>query len=155
MLYFDGVEPTPTSGLYDILAHARALYGAGMGLTSFGVFATIIRTSLGLRWTPFGPAADAFAVIDGDICQAIQSSKEEIDSGRGGDLEIARAKVADLRAALKESSDVVSRWGGDFPFDRRRLEILTPLFTSRARSDDYVCITRRCHLLFPFSPSYE
>lgn len=118
LFYFDGVEPTPTSGLYDILAHARALYGAGMGLTSFGVFATIIRTSLGLRWTPFGAAAEAFALIDGDICQAIQSSKEEIDSGRGGDLDIARAKVADLRAALKESSDAVSRWGGDFPFDR-------------------------------------
>ena len=117
LFYFDGVEPTPTSGLYDILAHARALYGAGMGLTSFGVFATVIRTSLGLRWTPFGAAADAFALIDGDICQAIQSSKEEIDSGRGGDLEIARAKVADLRAALKESEDAVSRWGGDFPFE--------------------------------------
>jgi hypothetical protein len=118
LFYLDGVEPTPTAGLYDILAHARALYGAGMGLTSFGVFASIIRTALGLRWTSFGAAADAFAVIDGDICQAIQSSKEEIESGRGGDLEIARAKVADLRAALKESSDAVSRWGGDFPFDR-------------------------------------
>ncbi|KAH9988596.1 hypothetical protein BJV77DRAFT_964309 [Russula vinacea] len=119
LFYLDGgVEPTPTTGLYDILAHARALYGAGMGLTSFGVFASIIRTALGLRWTSFGAAADAFALIDGDICQAIQSSKEEIDSGRGGDLDIARAKVADLRAALKESSDAVSRWGGDFPFDR-------------------------------------
>jgi hypothetical protein len=119
LFYLDGgVEPTPTAGLYDILAHARALYGAGMGLTSFGVFASIIRTALGLRWTSFGAAADAFALIDGDICQAIQSSKEEIDSGRGGDLDIARAKVADLRAALKESSDAVSRWGGDFPFDR-------------------------------------
>lgn len=118
LFFFDGVEPTPTADLYDILAHARALYGAGMGLTSFGVFATVVRTSLGLRWTPFGPAADAFAVIDGDICQAIQSSKEEIDSGRGGDLDIARAKVADLRAALKECSDAASRWGGDFPFDR-------------------------------------
>lgn len=119
LFYLDGgIEPTPTTGLYDILAHARALYGAGMGLTSFGVFASIIRTALGLRWTSFGAAADAFALIDGDICQAIQSSKEEIDSGRGGDLDIARAKVADLRAALKESSDAVSRWGGDFPFDR-------------------------------------
>jgi len=119
LFYLDGdVEPTPTAGLYDILAHARALYGAGMGLTTFGVFASIVRTALGLRWSSFGAAADAFALIDGDICQAIQSSKEEIDSGRGGDLEIARAKVADLRAALKESSDAVSRWGGDFPFDR-------------------------------------
>ena len=45
-----------TSGLYDILSHARVLYGAGMGLTSFGVFVSIIRTSLGLRWTPFDAA---------------------------------------------------------------------------------------------------
>ncbi|KAI9507302.1 hypothetical protein F5148DRAFT_1206105 [Russula earlei] len=118
LFYYDGAEPAPSSGLYDILAHARALYGAGMGLTSFGVLATVIRTSFGLRWTPFGAAAEAFALIDGDICQAIQSSKEEIDSGRAGDLESARAKVADLRAALKESADAVSRWGGDFPFER-------------------------------------
>lgn len=119
LFYFDGAtEPTPTAGLYDVLAHARALYGAGLGLTSFAVFTTIIRTSLGLRWTPFGTAAETFALIDGDICQAIQSSKEEMDSDRAGDLESARAKVADLRAALKESADAVSRWGGDFPFER-------------------------------------
>jgi len=118
LFFFDAAEPTPTSGLYDILAHARALYGAGMGLTSFGVFASIIRTSLGLRWSPFGQAAEAFALIDGDICQAIQSSKEEIDSGRAGDLDTARAKVADLRNALKDCADAVSRWGGDFPFER-------------------------------------
>ena len=66
----------------------------------------------GLRWTPFGTAVDAFALIDSDICQAIQSLKEEIDSGRGGDLEIAQAK-ADRCAALKESSDAVSHWEGD------------------------------------------
>ena len=118
LFYFDGTDATPTAGLYDILSHARALYGAGMGLTSFGVLATIVRTSLGLRWTPFGPAAESFALIDGDICQAIQSSKEEIDSGRAGDLDSAHAKVADLRGALKESADAVSRWGGDFPFER-------------------------------------
>lgn len=116
--YFDGTEPTPSAELYDILAHARALYGAGMGLTSFGVFATLVRTSLGLRWTPYGAAADSFALIDGDICQAIQSAKEEIDSGRAGDIESARAKVVDLRGALKDSADAVSRWGGDFPFER-------------------------------------
>ncbi|KAI0255618.1 hypothetical protein BJV78DRAFT_1177192 [Lactifluus subvellereus] len=119
LFYYDGADPTPTSGLYDILAHARALYGAGMGLASFGVFTTIIRSSFGLRWTPFGAAAEAFTLIDGDICQAIQSAKEEIDSGRAsGDLESARTKVADLRSALKESGDAVSRWGGDFPFER-------------------------------------
>jgi len=119
LFYYDGADPMPTSGLYDILAHARALYGAGMGLSSFGVFATIIRSSFGLRWTPFGAAAEAFTLIDGDICQAIQSAKEEIDSGRAsGDLESARTKVADLRAALKESGDAVARWGGDYPFER-------------------------------------
>jgi len=117
LFYFDGAELTPTSALYDILAHVRALYGAGMGLTSFGVLATVIRTSLGLRWTSFGAAAEAFALIDGDICQAIQSSKEEIDAGRAGDIESAHAKVADLRSALNESADAVSHWGGDFPFE--------------------------------------
>jgi len=88
-----------------------------MGLASFGIFANIIRSSLGLRWSPYGAAADALTLIDGDICQAIQSSKEEIDSGRAGDIE-ARARVAELRAALKESADAVARWGGDFPFER-------------------------------------
>ncbi|KAH9034082.1 hypothetical protein EDB85DRAFT_2289192 [Lactarius pseudohatsudake] len=87
LFLFDDADPMPTSGLYDILAHARALYGAGMGLTSVGIFTTI-------------------------------SSKEEIDSGRAGDIESARAKVAELRAALMESADAVARWGGDFPFER-------------------------------------
>ncbi|KAI9461904.1 hypothetical protein BJY52DRAFT_164069 [Lactarius psammicola] len=118
LFLFDGADPMPTSSLYDILAHARALYGAGMGLTSFGIFANIVRSSLGLRWTPYGATADALTLIDGDICQAIQSSKEEIDSGRAGDIESARAKITELRAALKESADAVARWGGDFPFER-------------------------------------
>ncbi|KAI0295127.1 hypothetical protein B0F90DRAFT_1752870 [Multifurca ochricompacta] len=118
LFYFDGTDASPTSGLYDVLAHARALYGAGMGLTSFGIFTTIIRNSLGLRWTPFGTVIDAFTLIDGDICQALQSAKEEIDSGRAGDLDSTRAKVADLRAALKECADAIARWGGNFPFER-------------------------------------
>jgi hypothetical protein len=42
LFYFDGVKPTPTSGFYNILAHVRTLYGAGMGLTGFRVFVTII-----------------------------------------------------------------------------------------------------------------
>jgi hypothetical protein len=118
LFLFDDVDPIPTSGLYDLLAHARALYGAGMGLTSFGIFVDIIRSSLGLRWTPYGATADVLTLIDGDICQAIQSAKEEIDSGRAGDVDSARAKIAELRAALKESADAVARWGGDFPFER-------------------------------------
>lgn len=118
LFLFDDADPMPTSGLYDILAHARALYGAGMGLTSFGIFTTIIRSSLDLRWTPYGATADVLTIIDGDICQAIQSAKEEIDSGRAGDIESARATIAELRAALKESADAVARWGGDFPFER-------------------------------------
>ncbi|KAF8264920.1 hypothetical protein EI94DRAFT_1737290 [Lactarius quietus] len=118
LFLFDDADPMPTSGLYDLLAHARALYGAGMGLTSFGIFASIMRGSLGLRWTPYGATADVLTLIDGDICQAIQSAKEEIGSGRAGDSETARAKVAELRTALKESADAVARWGGDFPFER-------------------------------------
>jgi hypothetical protein len=118
LFLFDDADPIPTSSLYDLLAHARALYGAGMGLTSFGIFAAIVRSSLGLRWTLYGATADVLTLIDGDICQALQSAKEEIESGRAGDSESARAKVTELRAALKESADAVARWGGDFPFER-------------------------------------
>ena len=89
-----------------------------MGLTSFGIFVNIVRSTLGFRWTSYGATEDVLTLIDGDICQAIQSAKEEIDSGRAGDIESARVKIAELRAALKESADAVARWGADFPFER-------------------------------------
>ncbi|KAI0061332.1 hypothetical protein BV25DRAFT_776918 [Artomyces pyxidatus] len=108
-----GPEPVPTSGLHDALAHARCLYGAGMGLAALRIFAAIVRVTLGMRWSPMGPTSDVLSLIDAEICQAIQSSKEEIDAGRG-----EGSSVVELRALLQESERDVEGWGGDFPFER-------------------------------------
>ncbi|KAJ7082320.1 hypothetical protein C8R44DRAFT_60117 [Mycena epipterygia] len=74
--------PAPTPLLYDLLKRARALYGSGMGFASLGLLTTAVRATLELRWDREGEMADALAVIDSDIAQAIQSCKEEIESGR-------------------------------------------------------------------------
>ncbi|KAA1467012.1 hypothetical protein DENSPDRAFT_831965 [Dentipellis sp. KUC8613] len=112
-----GREAVSTQHLYEALAHARALYGAGMGFSSLKVFSAIVRETVGLRWMDDGETARTLVLIDGDLCQAIQSSKEEAESGRAGNLLAAREKVAELRAALQESVADVARWGGEFPFE--------------------------------------
>ncbi|RDB22076.1 hypothetical protein Hypma_011162 [Hypsizygus marmoreus] len=108
----------PTQNLRDILTRARALYGAGLGFASLGVLAMVVRASIGLRWDDDGDMADLLAVIDADIGQAIQSSKEEIEGGRVENFASAREVVDDLRAAVKESQSDVKGWGGEFPFER-------------------------------------
>ncbi|KAG5651801.1 hypothetical protein H0H81_007360 [Sphagnurus paluster] len=106
----------PTQHLHDVLARARALYGAGMGFTSLNVLASIVHASLGLRWEEDDDLADLFAIIDADIGQAIQA--KEIDSGRVHDFNHARAIVDNLRDAIKASMSDVASWGGEFPFER-------------------------------------
>ncbi|KAF9462856.1 hypothetical protein BDZ94DRAFT_1219232 [Collybia nuda] len=108
----------PTQQLHDTLLRARSLYGAGMGFASLGVLASIVRASIGLRWEDNGVIADILAVIDADIGQAIQSSKEEIEGGRVSDISSAREIVNDLRGAVSESLADTKSWGGEFPFDR-------------------------------------
>ncbi|KAF8055147.1 hypothetical protein FPV67DRAFT_1436576 [Lyophyllum atratum] len=108
----------PTEHLRSVLTHARSLYGAGLGLTSLGVLASILRATVGLRWEDECDLAALLAVIDADVGQAIQSSKEEIESGRVNDFGVAREIVNDLREAVKESMADVKAWGGEFPFER-------------------------------------
>nr|GAT57135.1 predicted protein [Mycena chlorophos] len=96
----------PTSHMHDLLRRARALYGSGMGFASLGLLAHGARASLGLRWDAEGEdaLAEVLAVLDADIAQAIQSCKEEVDSGRAATPEAhedARAALADIRAALR------------------------------------------------------
>ncbi|TFK32754.1 hypothetical protein BDQ12DRAFT_476291 [Crucibulum laeve] len=113
----------PTQHLYDTLARARSTYGAGMGFASLGILTSIIRATVGLRWEDDGDMADILAVIDADIGQAIQSSKEEIEGGRITDFLSARRVVNDLRSALNESMTDVHSWGGEFPFERASASI--------------------------------
>ncbi|KAG6377999.1 hypothetical protein JVT61DRAFT_14797 [Boletus reticuloceps] len=53
----DGIHVVPTPELENVLARARSLYGAA---------------TVGLRWETEGSMANILAVIDTDICQAIQ-----------------------------------------------------------------------------------
>ena len=111
-------EAIATKNLHDVLTQARSLYGAGMGFASLAIFASIVRLTHGLRWTMDGETADTLTLIDGDICQAIQSSKEELEGGRADDLMSVREKVGELKAALQGSISDVTAWGGEFPFER-------------------------------------
>ncbi|TFK49969.1 hypothetical protein OE88DRAFT_1736268 [Heliocybe sulcata] len=108
----------PAPGLDDVLRRVRALYGAGMGLASLDLLAKIVRATWGLRWENEGVMADALAMIDADITQAIQSSKEEIEEGRVFDLATARAVAADISQTLEGSESDIAGWGGEFPFER-------------------------------------
>jgi len=89
-----------------------------MGITSLGVLASIVKATVGLQWEENGDMADILAVIDADIGQAIQSSKEENEGGRITDFSTAREIVNGLRAAVNESFADVRSWGGEFPFER-------------------------------------
>lgn len=90
-----------------------------MGFASLRLLTEVVRSTLGLRWDEDDETADALAVIDSDITQAIQSAKEELSRIRGeSEFAEARGVVNELRACIGESTDDVNNWGGEFPFDR-------------------------------------
>ncbi|KAB5590892.1 hypothetical protein CTheo_5675 [Ceratobasidium theobromae] len=111
-------DPRPTPALSDLLARARAHFGSGMGLHSLTLLVVIVRATVDLRWADDGPLADTLAVVDADIAQAVQSTKEELLAGRVDDMAHARKAVDDLRTAMREVELVVALWGADFPFER-------------------------------------
>ncbi|KAJ7050643.1 hypothetical protein C8F01DRAFT_1177705, partial [Mycena amicta] len=127
----------PTPHMQDLLRRARALYGSGMGFASLGLLAHAARATLGLRWDTEGEEllTGVLALLDADIAQAIQSCKEEVDSGRvvqAGGWDEARTAVADIRAALRESqADCASRarkqlacnGEKEFPFERAMVSL--------------------------------
>jgi len=90
-----------------------------MGFSGLGLLSAVVKATVGLRWEQEGSImVDILAVIDMDICQAIQSCKEELDGGRVNDVASARETIGKLWAGLEESSRDVEFWGGEFPFDR-------------------------------------
>ncbi|KAF7296968.1 hypothetical protein MIND_00928900 [Mycena indigotica] len=102
----------PTPHMQELLRRARALYGSGMGFASLGLLAHAARSTLGLRWDAEGEEqlTDILALLDADMAQAVQSCKEEVDSGRVHSWEEASFAVSDLRAALREcEADCASR----------------------------------------------
>ncbi|CAL1707905.1 unnamed protein product [Somion occarium] len=108
----------PGPALQDTLSATRSLYGAGMGIISLQKFAEVIRATIGHRWDEDSELEAMLAVIDADIAQAIQSSKEELLRDNPGDRADAIAAVAQLTSVIEESRVDIQRWDGDFPFER-------------------------------------
>lgn len=102
----------------ETLRKARTMYGAGLGFASLRVLARPVRATTAFHWKENMALERAFAEIDADICQALQSSREELESGRLGDMLMARGALEDLKSAIRESKQTVDSWGGTFPFDR-------------------------------------
>ncbi|KAI0691816.1 hypothetical protein BC835DRAFT_1407202 [Cytidiella melzeri] len=111
-------DVVPTAGLQKTLRRARTLYGAGLGFASLKVLAQPVRAIAGFRWENNAVMENTFAEIDADISQALQSSREEFESGRLQDVAIARAAIEELKAAVRESQLAVQSWRGAFPFER-------------------------------------
>ncbi|KAK0197714.1 hypothetical protein F5146DRAFT_1016417 [Armillaria mellea] len=111
----------PSENLQDTLRRARCLFGAGLGFASLLVLAVVVRATIGLRWSVENEMSDILADVDADICQAIQSSKEELEGGRVDDYAKAREAVKELENAVKESLLDVESWGGEYPFERASL----------------------------------
>lgn len=111
----------PSEHLQDTLRRARCLFGAGLGFASLLVLAVVVRATIGLRWNVENEMSDILADVDADICQAIQSSKEELEGGRVDDYAKAREAVKELENAVKESLVDVESWGGEYPFERASL----------------------------------
>ena len=113
-----GVSALPTAKLHEVLITTRTLYGSGMGFASLKILARVVAATVGLQWEEDGPMEEVLALIDADISQAIQSSKEELDGGRVVDLQVAKGAVHELRTAVSDSQMDVRRWNGAFPFER-------------------------------------
>lgn len=135
-------DPVFTPHANELVARARALFGAGLGLASLSLLTLLINGTHGLRWSEDGSFVDALAVLDGDIAQAIQSSSEEVaqlavaalaasstassTSSSGNRTQRADQitseegckAISELRMALKSCEEEVEAWGGEFPFQR-------------------------------------
>lgn len=124
----DDPDATPsaesTEHLEHILNRARSYYGVGLGFASLTMLTDVVRSTKGLEWEDVSQMTSALSVVDSDITQAIQSSKEELDAGRVEDLSVAHQAVDELRRAILESHREVKAWGGEPPFERSLASVL-------------------------------
>lgn len=89
-----------------------------MGLASLRVLACVVKATTGLRWKEGDGIENIFAEVDADISQALQSSREELDSGRVVDVAAAKQALVELRTAIKDSQREIQSWQGVYPFER-------------------------------------
>src|ERR1700733_12533015 len=60
-------DPIFTPHAHELVARARALFGAGLGLSSLPLLTLLVHGTHGLRWSEDGSFVDALAALDGDI----------------------------------------------------------------------------------------
>lgn len=85
--------------------------------------APAMQQTVGLRWEEDDEMALSLALLDADMTQAIQSSKEELMREKASGVNEARAVVKELRLRLSEASASVKSWGGEFPFERTQASL--------------------------------
>jgi hypothetical protein len=98
-----GYVSKPTPQLAEALARARTLYGMGMGFASLRILTAIVRVTFGVKWEAEGGTADALAVVDADISQAIQVSSSTPTTAL-----LSLRSSLNFRAARK-------KWAGGWP----------------------------------------
>jgi len=99
------------------------MYGAGLGFLALRYLTPAMQQTIGLRWEEDDEMAYSLAILDADMTQAIQSSKEELMREKGSGANEARAVVKELRLRLSEASASVKSWGGEFPFERTQASL--------------------------------
>jgi hypothetical protein len=123
-------DPTPTAAYKPLLAHARVTFGSGLGFASLLLYLPILQATLPLRWEEDGPMMETLAIMDGDMAQAIQACKEEIQRDDSVVGEEERTALRDFKDALREVKRVCELWNGEFPFDRAC--VCRPFFLSQS-----------------------
>ncbi|EPS94820.1 hypothetical protein FOMPIDRAFT_58724 [Fomitopsis schrenkii] len=108
----------PTETLRRVLSRARALYGAGLGFASLRVLAVVVRAAGGIQWVEGSELETTLAAIDVDISQAVQSCKEELDSGRATDPVFVKTALNELRTAVRENRRVIGTGRSGYLFEQ-------------------------------------
>ncbi|KAI1796352.1 hypothetical protein LXA43DRAFT_969840 [Ganoderma leucocontextum] len=109
----------PTRELEEVLRTSRVSYGAGMGLAGLGLLTAVVAATARPGWKPDNETASLLADIDRDLCQAIVSSKQEMDAGRATREEAAGVQEA-LLHALNGCKHVL---GEEYPFELGETEV--------------------------------
>lgn len=111
----DQLSPTPA--FENLLARARARYGAGLGVSSVQVLLPIVEVAAGLQWAEGSPMEEGLSIVDCDIAAALLNTKEETGA-EGESGERAMGVLRKLRETFSVVEEKVEAWGGDFPFER-------------------------------------
>lgn len=108
-----------TPALKDLLRASRTAYGAGMGLLGLKLLNVVVRATARPGWKPDEETACLLSDVDRDLCQAVVSSKQEMEAGRATKGEAVAVQTA-LLSALDGSKQAL---GDEYPFESGETEV--------------------------------